>query len=51
MTTFSRTIVVLSGTIVLTLSGGPSALTLTNRPHDPVARASAAALEATGAGR
>jgi hypothetical protein len=57
----SRTIVVLAGTIVLTLSGGPSALTFTGggtggddagaSDANALTRASAAALAATGSGR
>jgi hypothetical protein len=57
----SRTIVVLAGTIVLTLSGGPSALTFTGSGPggdgagasgpDARTRASAVALAATAGGR
>jgi hypothetical protein len=62
MSTLSRTLVVLAGTIVLTLSGGPSTLTFAGGggPRDDGAgasapnaltRASASALAATGGGR
>jgi hypothetical protein len=60
MTTVSRTLVVLAGTIVFTLSGGPSALTSPGGGHDdgaaasggdPATRAAAVALAATGGAR
>jgi hypothetical protein len=56
----SRTLVVLAGTIVFTLSGGPSALTFaSDGPHDSagasgpdaLTRAAAVALAATAGGR
>ena len=60
MTTVSRTFVVLAATIVLTLSGGPSALTFGGSGPgddgagasgwDALERASATALSATGGG-
>lgn len=61
MTRMSRTIVVLAGTIVLTLSGGPVALTSTGSGSqdrgagasdaDALTRATEAALAVTGGGR
>src|SRR5687767_11365784 len=61
VTNMSRTLVVLAGTIVLTLSGGPSALTAVGGGSsdsragasgpDARTRASAVALAATGGGR
>lgn len=61
MTRTSRIIVVLAATVVLTLSGGPSALTLTGpgpdgggtgaSGPDAVARVTATALTAVGGGR
>ena len=60
MTRTSRIVVVLAGTIVLTLSGGPSALTFASSGRvvdgtgatgtDALTRASEAALVATGGG-
>jgi hypothetical protein len=60
VTRTSRTLVVLAATFVLTLTGGPSALTLAGGSHAgdgtgpsgtaALTRASAAAVEATGGG-